>query len=140
MTGDSAEPFELVAQSAAELAEQLAADRLDGFEWPRTLADLMDVMVATLRQLGVDDDGAERIARALAIAQAKYIGGVPMYLPSGSTLETALLHDAIYRAHRRGNTVELARRHDLTTRSIQMIVRKQMLLRRRRSQRELFPQ
>ena len=131
------EPFELQAESAADMAAQLAAEKFEGVAWPKTLADLMDVMTATLERRGMQPEAAEETARALAIAQARYIGGRSFYLPTGRALETALLHDAIYRASRRGNTDALARRHGLTHRAIQMIVRRQTLLHRARVQMQL---
>lgn len=136
---EAVEPFELEAQTAADTAVQLAGEKFATANWPKTLVALMDVTVATLARLGLPAQQAEEVARAVTIAQAKYVGGRPMYLPAGRTLEAALLHDAIYRAHRRGNTEAIAREHGLTTRAVQMIVRQQTLLHRKRLQPTLFP-
>lgn len=137
MTGTEA--FALEAQTAADFALDALQAKSAHAVWPRTLVLLIDVLAATLQRMGHNPEQAEIWARALVLAQAHYIGGRAMYLPVGRKLETALLHDAIYRAHRRGNTDELARQHGLTTRAIQKIVRQQTLLHRARVQAELFP-
>ena len=133
------EPFELESQTVADLVDAIAADKASTAAWPRTLVELVDVLTATLVRRGMKEESAEDQARHLVAAIALHHGGRPVYLPKGKTLETALLHDAIYRAHRRGNTDALARKHDLTTRAVQRIVRDQMLLRRSRIQPSLFP-
>lgn len=133
------ESFELEAQTVAELADAIASDKLCTAAWPRTLVELVDVLAATLVRRGMKEEPAEDQARHLVAAIALHHGGRPVYLPKGKTLETALLHDAIFRAHRRGNTDALARRHGLTTRAIQRIVRDQTLLHRSRVQPSLFP-
>lgn len=133
------ESFELEAQTIAELADALASEKRGSAAWPRTLVELMEVLTATLIRRGIKEEPAEDLARHLVAAIALHHGGRPVYLPKGAALETALMHDAIYRAHRRGNTEALARRHGLTTRAIQRIVRDQMLLHRRKMQPSLFP-
>ena len=133
------EPFELEAQTVSDLVDAVAADRAAAAAWPKTLVALVDVLAATLVRRGMAEEPAEEQARAMVAAIALYHGGRPVYLPRGTALENALLHDAIYRAHKRGNTDALARRHNLTTRTIQRIVRDQLLLHRARIQPSLFP-
>lgn len=126
--------FELEAQTAAALAAASAADKASHANWPATLAQMMDVTCAALERGGVNAERAEALARIAVIAQAHYIGGRSLYLPRGKALETALRDDAIWRASRRGNTLELAQQYGLSDRAIQMIVRRQTLLHRARVQ------
>lgn len=129
--------FSLEAQSAADLAAAAAADTASHANWPHTLAQMMDVTCAAMVRTGLDEETAEKLARVAVVAQANYIGGRSLYLPRGRALERALRDDAIWRASRRGNTVALALKYDLSDRAIQMIVRRQTLLHRSRMQREL---
>jgi Mor family transcriptional regulator len=129
--------FRLEPEAAAELAGNVARTR-DDARWPQLLADLVEVNAASLRQMGIQDELAERYARCMVTAQALYLGGRHMYLPRGRHLEQALRDDEIYRAHRRGNTEALARRYDLTERQVQNIVKRQLELHRARVQLPLF--
>lgn len=129
--------FQLDAQSAAELAGDLARVR-DDARWPQLIVDLIDVQAAALKRLGVTEERAEDYARVMVTAQSIYLGGRHIYLPRGKQLEQALRDDAIYRAHRRGNTETLARQFDLTERQVQNIVRRQLELHRARVQPRLF--
>ena len=134
MIDDIDEPFELEAQSAAELAEALVADRSSTATWPKTLVELIDVHIATLIRKGFEANAAEDLARHLVVALSVYNGGRPLYLSRGKALEEALMHDAIFRASRRGNTDALARQYNLTRRAIEQIVAKQARLHRLRIQ------
>jgi Mor family transcriptional regulator len=134
MTDDLNEPFELEAQSAAELAETLVADRSSTANWPKTLVELIDVNIATLIRKGFEPIVAEELARHLVVAQSIHNGGRPVYLPRGKSLEKALMHDAVFRASRRGNTDALARQYGLTCRAIEQIVANQTRLHRQRIQ------
>lgn len=131
---DEAEAFELEAQSSAEAAEALAGDRSASANWPRTLVEMIDVLSATLIRRGDDPEHAEDLARHLVAALAVHNGGRPVYLPRGSSLETAIKHDAIFRASKRGNTDALARKYNLSRRAIEQIVAKQTALHRARIQ------
>lgn len=133
------EPFALESQTVEEAiaAAERLADQSRDVRWPEHLAEMLDVLSATLLRRGMPEDAAEETARVLAIAQAKHIGGRPFYFPAGAVLERALVHDRIFREHRRGNTDALARQHGMTPRSIERIARQQLLLRRRRLQPEL---
>lgn len=132
----SDEPFELEAQTSAELAAHAAKKTLAA-HWPETLVQMMDVACAALGRAGLESERAEHLARLITLAQANYIGGRSLYLPRGEALQRALRDDAIYRAARRGNTRALAAQHGLTDRAIQKIIRTQTLLRRARMQPEL---
>lgn len=134
---DAAEPFELEAQTAADLAALAASDTSSRANWPATLAQMMDVTCAALQRGGLGDEQAETLARTVVIAQANYIGGRGIYLPRGQSLALALRDDAIFRASRRGNTLALAKKYGISDRAVQMIVRRQTLRRRARMQAEL---
>lgn len=133
------EPFELEAQSAAELAEA-ACGKAGTAHWPATLRDMLDVSALALRRGGVEPEQAEELARVVVAAQAFYVGGRNIYLPAGEDLKRALEYDEIFHAARRGNYEALARRYGVTPRRIAQIVREQTLLRRARMQARLFPQ
>jgi Mor family transcriptional regulator len=134
MTSEEELPFALEAQTAAEMAESLALDRSATANWPKTLVELVDVLSATMIRRGEAVDEAEERARHMVVAIAMHNGGRPVYLPRGKALETALTHDEIYRASRRGNTDLLARKYNLTRRAIEQIVAKQTRLHRLRIQ------
>lgn len=133
------EAFELESQTLEELADQ--ADALarasSNVAWPKNLAEMLDVSVAVLRREGLDEERAEELARRVVIAQARLIRGRAVYFPGGEALEHALRDDEIFRSARRGNKQALALKHNLTERSIERIVRTQLLLRRARMQQQL---
>lgn len=132
------EPFELEAQSAAELAE--AACRKPGSaHWPGVLRAMLDVTALSLRRAGIEAERAEELARLVMAAQAFYVGGRNIYLPAGDDLKRALEYDEIFHAARRGNIEVLAARYGVTPRRISQIVREQTLLRRAKMQPQLFP-
>jgi Mor family transcriptional regulator len=133
------EPFRLEAQSASEAADLARLAALDKASWPKLLADLVDIAAAALAPRRGDPEAAEEDARLVVAAWARYQGGRSVYLPRGHELETALVHDAIYRASKRGNGLLLARQHGYAERSVQRIVAQQTALRRKRMQPELFP-
>lgn len=131
------EAFELEAQTLEDIADEAASlARLRG-NWPKNLADMVDVAVAVLRRAGIDEERAEELARLVVIGQARLVGGRALYFPAGDALELALRDDEIYRASRRGNTDALARKYNLTPRSIERIVHNQTLLHRARIQPQL---
>lgn len=133
------EAFELESQSLEELADE--ADALArascNAAWPKNLAEMLDVSVAVLRREGLDDERAEELARRVVIAQARLIRGRAVYFPGGEALELALRNDEIFRAARRGNKDAMARKYNLTPRSIERIIREQTLLHRARMQPQL---
>ncbi|MBL8260912.1 MAG: hypothetical protein JNM58_00705 [Xanthomonadaceae bacterium] len=103
--------------------------------WPQQLAELVDVTFAALRREGVGDAEALRLAEAVVLAQAMYLGGDRIYLPKGDALATALTHARIFHEHNGRNVHELARQYGMTTRQIQRIYSQQLRYRRGRRQR-----
>lgn len=134
----SEDVFELESQSADEAAHLARLAGLDKAAWPSVLAMFVDVAAAALATRRGDPELAEEDARIVIAALARYQGGRSVYFPRGQDLETALVHDAIYRASRRGNSLELARKYGYCDRTVQRIVARQTALRRKRIQPELF--
>jgi len=66
-------------------------------KWPANLAAMVDVLHATLRERGHDDDAALDDAEHCAIAIAEYQGGRNYYLPTGKRLNER--HLALGQAH-----------------------------------------
>lgn len=131
--------FQLEAPSEDELQELAQIAALDRALWPALLAALVDVAAVTLARVLRDEEAAEAAARQVVAAIARYHGGRSTYLPSGKDLELALVHDAIYRASKRGNALALARQHGYSQRRIEQITAAQTALRRAKMQGQLFP-
>lgn len=117
------------------LAEQLP-DVSD--QWPRTLAELVDVLAAGLKRRGRDDATAEQDARFAVLTIARYRGGRQFYLPAGDDLDRALRDTEIYQRWSRGENIhDLARASDVSETRIYQIIAAQRRLRFRRQQRVL---
>lgn len=126
------DPDDDISKLGDSMADEIAAvASVPARDWPATLAELVDVLTAVLVRRGMKEEPAEEQARHLVAAIAKHHGGRPVYLPTGARLERALMHAAIYRASRRGNSAELARKYGITMRAVQRIVREQTIMRRR---------
>ena len=109
-------------------------------KWPANLAAMVDVLHATLRERGHDDDAALDDAEHCAIAIAEYQGGRNYYLPTGKRLKDFVRDRAIYLASNGRNKAELALRYDLTERRVEQIVAEQRAIHLRRIQPQLFDQ
>lgn len=109
-------------------------------KWPANLAALVDVLHATLRDRGHDDDAALADAEACAVAVAEYQGGRNYYLPTGERLKTFVRDRAIYLACNGRNKSEIALRYGLTERRVEQIVAEQRAIHLRRIQPQLFEQ
>lgn len=135
------EDWESLQIAGDRLADDALAklDSLPLAAWPARLVELAEVITAELARLRVAPEAAQHQARHVVAALALYCGGRPLYLPRGSSLKTALLHQSIYLEAKAGNTDELARRHGLTTRAVQRIVADQAKLHRARRAREALP-
>ena len=107
-------------------------------KWPANLAAMVDVLHATLRERGHDDDAALDDAEHCAIAIAEYQGGRNYYLPTGERLKGFVRDRAIYLASNGRNKAELALRYDLTERRVEQIVAEQRAIHLRRIQPQLF--
>ncbi len=107
-------------------------------KWPQTLAEIVDVLVDTARRAGIGVDDAWAQAERSVLAISAYIGGRSIYLPRGDRVLEAIRDRRIWSEFRGDNTVELARRYDLTERHVQRILAEQRDLHVKRVQRPLF--
>jgi Mor family transcriptional regulator len=130
--------FALPPDDMGDLLAHAAGNAPDD-KWPVTLAEMVDVLVATYVKRGREHDAAIAEARWIVITIANYQGGRPVYLPRGDRLLTALRNREIYLKHRGNNTDGLAQEYGLTTRQIQSIIAEQYALQVRKRQGKLFP-
>ena len=119
--------------------DQLAAQLEDSSHaWPDTLAELVDVLVATFERLGRPYDAAIKDARVVVYAIARHCGGRPIYLPNGHTIDLALRAAQIYHDWSRNRPIAvLAREHGITLAGVYEIIARQRKLRFKRQQQEL---
>lgn len=125
-----------------DLLQRVGAEHVPAERWPQTLADLVDVTEAALEHGGfVPPDRAQPAARHVVAALAHYLGARPIYLPRGDGLKTALQHVAIWHAWdgKSETKFALARRYQMSVRSIERVIVEQAALHRRRFQGSLFP-
>jgi Mor family transcriptional regulator len=106
--------------------------------WPSMLAELVDVLVASFRARGRDEQAAIADAQAAALAIGEYMGGRQLYLPRGDRLREWLRDRRIYLEYKGINKGELARRYRLTERRIEQIYAQQHAVHVRRVQPRLF--
>lgn len=105
------------------------ADKLRGY-WPSTLQELSDVLLAHFKRREGNADTPEQTSTAVVLALARHMGGRPIYLPKAERLIHALRRVAIYRAHTGNNSAALARKHGITMRAVQRIVKEQSAIAR----------
>jgi len=122
-----------MAAAVANAGESISDDK-----WPRTLAALVDVLIALYRSRGRAEDDAIAEARAVVLTLAQWQGGRPIYFPRGDRLLIALRNREIFHRHRGKNGEALAMEHGLTLRQIQVIVAEQYALQVRKRQGTLF--
>ena len=124
----------------AELAALLerSGDLLDvAHTWPKTLAELTDVLCAHFVKT-LPAEQARDQAEKIIIVISHHLGGRMFYLPRDEKLRQALRDDAIWRRFDGANVVALARAHDLTPNRIYQIIAEQRALHRKKNQPELF--
>lgn len=107
-------------------------------KWARGLVEMIEVMEAAFRRVGIGEELAFRLASDGAFAVAEYHGGRQFYLPRGDALITAVRDAAIYRRANRANIESLAAEHGLTVSQIYRICRQQRALHIGRTQGRLF--
>jgi Mor family transcriptional regulator len=114
----------------------------DTRSWPRTLADLVDVIADHLETSErMDPDVAMEKAQDIILVLSHYLGGQAVYLPKGDKIKRAVRDAAIYRAFNGSNHLELAKRSGLTPARIYAILDEQRKLRESRQQMNLpFPE
>lgn len=110
-------------------------------KWPKSLAELCDVLTSELLRNKHDKTDASTLASKLAGALAHYMGGRAVYLPTGDTLFQALRNNAIYNEwfRSRGNNIdELSRKYGLSNPQIYAVIAEQRVLHRKRHQPDMF--
>ena len=125
------------------ITKQLAALSDDDHQWsvlrwPERLQTLYAVVLKELQHLSFDDNHKHRLAVNIITAQAHYLGGRELYLPTNKTLKEALRDLDIFKRFHGNNIPQLAREHNLTERSIYEIVAKQRKVQLNRRQQSLF--
>lgn len=106
-------------------------------KWPKTMAEMVDVAVAALKDQG---DDAPRLARNVIAALAKYHGGRMWYLPCGKSLEQAIRDTRMWQEYS-GRPEDIARfvlETGLTEQAVYRILAEQRKLHRDRIQSKLF--
>ena len=97
-------------------------------QWPRTVAELVDVLTAELQRKGIDATKAASTATSLMMAMANYFGGRQYYLPRGDKLRLAVRNRIIWQAYPKTSIEDLAATHGLTTRHVYQILGEQRAL------------
>lgn len=103
-------------------------------QWPMMLAQMVEVVEATLRRepkTGKDPDPAVQ-ARAVVAAIAFAFGGGRFKIPGAAGIERALLHMRIYREWDGRNIGALCRQHRLDRATVYRIIQSQRRLRQAR--------
>jgi len=106
--------------------------------WPERLQTLYAVVLRQLQGLTFDDNHKHRLAVSIITAQAHYLGGRELYLPTNKTLKEALRDLDIFNCWQGNNIPQLAREHNLTERAIYDILAKQRKIQLKRRQKSLF--
>jgi len=106
--------------------------------WPERLQTLYQVVLKELQTLTFDDKSKHRLAVKIITAQAHYLGGRELYLPTNKTLKEALRDLDIFNRWAGNNIEQLAVEYELTTRSVYDIYAKQRKIQQNRRQKSLF--
>ncbi|EBG0641357.1 transcriptional regulator [Salmonella enterica subsp. enterica] len=92
--------------------------------WEGTLKNLADVITAELKRQKMGEHDALSMARKLVAAQSLYMGGRPLYIPTGRTLFSALRDYEIFTRWNNGEPPETLRRdYHLSTTQIYAVIR-----------------
>lgn len=114
-------------------------DADDPSRWPQRLAEMTEVIAATLAaKHEIDKDRSKKIARTLTAGIARYFGGQSFYLPCGEKLDLMLRDKAIWDEFSGHNHKELARKYKLTLTHIYNIIGYQRRLNLKKVQPSLF--
>jgi Mor family transcriptional regulator len=106
--------------------------------WPEGLAETYDLWLALLREQGFAMDKAQELAEKAVTRLAEYRGGRSFYLPKNDSLQRAIRDRDIWHSFNGRNKHQLAKKHNLTTRAIELIVTEQRALHVESVQPELF--
>jgi Mor family transcriptional regulator len=130
--------FDPMAADIGDLLENIDDVADDPRIWPKSLAELVDVLADDHKEQGMDEDDAFAAARRSIALISHYWGGRMTYLPRNDKLRTALRDNQIYRAFNGNNITALAIKHGLTDMQIYNIIKHQRKLTLKRKQREMF--
>jgi len=142
MTAPSHQPplFDAMQADAPEILGRMDDVADDPRVWPKSLAELVDVLVADAIERGIDEAQAIKESRRTIMLIAHYRGGVAMYLPRNEKLRMALRDQQIWLEFKGDNIQQLADKHGLTATMIYGILKYQRKLTIARKQVNLFPE
>lgn len=121
----------------ADALEHMKDPEIRG-KWPKALADLVEVIEASMIRAGDAPELAQRRAFVIVRALSHYAGGRQLYIPRGDTLERALRDRQIWGKYTGKNIEDLAAEFGLTTITVYSVIAEQRVLHRKRIQPSLF--
>lgn len=93
--------------------------------WPKTLAEMFDVLNALFVRRGRSQADAADDAQAAVMEIAMLAGGHSIYIPMGQRIKRALRDQCIAASFNGRNYCELARQHNLAENTVRVIVERQ---------------
>lgn len=103
--------------------------------WPAILLELHGVLQKRLTERGID---APDVALECVLDIGEHMGGMQVYLPRGDRLRQQIRDMKIWNEFNGGNTKILARRYDVTEKTIYEICAKMRKMDQARRQADLF--
>ncbi len=105
---------------------QLDSEKIEGSEagkarWPRTLADLYDIVLLSLMKNA--QSGTHALAEKTVVALADYFGGRPIYVPTARRMRTFVKHREIHSRLGRESAETLSAEYGLSVSQIYRIHR-----------------
>ncbi len=138
---DQREMFDPMHAPLEDLLDHVNDVADDDRAWPRSLAELVDVLADDAISRGSEECEAFAHARRTIALIAHYFGGRMFYIPRNDKLRVALRDNQIWRRfvdpRERITITELAVEYDLTDQQLYTIIRQQKKLTISRKQRQL---
>ena len=116
------------------ILEQLDDNSAESRRFPALLAQLNALLRTELEKLGHDP----RISLDLIYAISKSIGGMQLYFPRGTALESLIRDMKIWRDFNGKNIPELVERYHVTFNTVYAAIRRMRRLEQRKYQLDLF--
>lgn len=140
MSGEQNDLFDPMGCDVTQLLDHAGAGEAlaERANWPKLLAELVDVCAAAFRRDGRAEAAALADAETTVLAIAEYFGGRMLYLPRNDALRKALRDALIWHTFKGDNIAALAEQHRLTPQAIYQIIAEQKRLRTRKLQGRLF--
>lgn len=134
---EQGEMFELTPADIDVLNHAIDIEVRD--KWRESLAGMLDVAAAALRQKGFDHDEASALAAFVMHALAIYHGGRHFYLPKNGYLEKAIRDRQLFHAWMRGeqDPWQLADEHGVTYTRVMQVIQEQRGLWRKKHEPQL---